>query len=105
MQNNSIATHRFYKIVSKIATHCILLAATITIGMPFVWMLVTAIKSPQEVSIFPPIWWPEVIRWDNFVTAWNTAPFGRFYINSIVTAAAGVLLGLITSAFAAYAFA
>ena len=49
--------------------------------------------------------WPKVVRWDNFVTAWNTAPFGRFYINSIITAGVGVLLGLITSAFAAYAFA
>lgn len=83
----------------------VLLLATFVIGMPFVWMLTTAIKSPQEVAIFPPVWWPKVIRWDNFITAWESAPFGRFYVNSIATAAAGVLLGLITAAFAAYAFA
>ncbi len=105
MQVNQIQSNRLYKIASKFITHSILFLATIGIGMPFVWMLITAIKSPQEVSIFPPIWWPEVVRWDNFVTAWQTAPFGRFYINSIVTAAAGVLFGLITSSFAAYAFA
>jgi len=55
--------------------------------------------------MFPPVWWPKEVRLDNFTTAWNTAPFGRFYINSIVTAAAGVILGVVTAAFAAYAFA
>ena len=92
-------------IVSKVIPHIVLLLATVVIGLPFFWMLTTALKSPQEVAIFPPVWWPETIRWDNFVTAWNTAPFGRFYINSIVTAAFGVVLGLIAAAFAAYAFA
>ncbi len=92
-------------LVSQIIPHLVLLLATLVIGLPFFWMLTTALKGPQEVAIFPPIWWPETIRWDNFVTAWNTAPFGRFYINSIVTAAFGVILGLVTAAFAAYAFA
>ncbi|NLK06109.1 MAG: carbohydrate ABC transporter permease [Spirochaetales bacterium] len=99
---NRTIIHSF---VSTVIPHLVLLTATIVIGMPFFWMLSTAIKSPQEVAIFPPVWWPEAIRWDNFVTAWETAPFGRFYINSIVTAIAGVLLGLITAVFAAYAFA
>lgn len=92
-------------LVSQIIPHFVLLLATLVIGLPFFWMLTTALKGPQEVAIFPPVWWPETIRWDNFVTAWNTAPFGRFYVNSIVTAAFGVVLGLVTAAFAAYAFA
>ena len=90
---------------SKLFTHLILIIATLVIGLPFLWMLSTSIKSPREVAMFPPIWWPKVVRLDNFVTAWNTAPFGRFYINSIVTAAYGVITGLIAAAFAAYAFA
>ncbi|MFA6906189.1 MAG: carbohydrate ABC transporter permease [Sphaerochaeta sp.] len=92
-------------LVSQIIPHFVLLLATLVIGLPFFWMLTTALKGPQEVAIFPPVWWPETIRWDNFVTAWNTAPFGRFYVNSIVTATFGVVLGLVTAAFAAYAFA
>ena len=85
--------------------HAILMLATIIIGLPFLWMLTTAIKSPAEVAMFPPIWWPETVRWDNFVKAWNTAPFGRFYINSIVTSVSGVFLEVAIATLSAYAFA
>ena len=85
--------------------HLVLIAASLVIGLPFIWMITTAIKSPAEVYLFPPVWWPSEIRWDNFVTAWNTAPFARFYYNSIVTATAGVVLEVSIAALSAYAFA
>ena len=91
--------------IGRTVTHLILIVATLVIGLPFFWMLTTALKSPVEVAIFPPIWWPETIRWDNFVTAWKTAPFGRFYINIIITAVSGVILDVFIAALSAYAFA
>lgn len=91
--------------MGKIGTHAVLAAASLIIGIPFFWMVTTSIKSPAEVAKFPPIWWPEVIRWDNFTTAWSLAPFGRFYINSIITATTGVILEVLIAAFSAYAFA
>lgn len=92
-------------ITSLIASHVFLIVASIVIGLPFIWMITTAIKSPAEVHLFPPIWWPAEIRFDNFVTAWRTAPFARFYYNSIVTATAGVVLEVSIAALSAYAFA
>ena len=86
-------------------SHTVLILMSIIVGMPFVWMLTTAFKSPQEVSIFPPIWIPEKLQWGNFVTAWETAPFGRFYINSIIVTVWGVAMEVIIAALAAYAFA
>ncbi len=86
-------------------THGALIVASLVIGLPFLWMLSTAIKSPAEVHLFPPVWWPERIRWDNFATAWKSAPFGRFYFNSIITASTGVFLEVSIAALSAYAFA
>lgn len=83
----------------------VLIAACLVIGLPFFWMLITSVKSPAEVAIFPPIWWPKTFRWDNFVTAWNLAPFGRFYLNSLITASSGVILEVSIAALSAYAFA
>jgi multiple sugar transport system permease protein/sn-glycerol 3-phosphate transport system permease protein len=91
--------------LSRLFTHLILLTASIIIGLPFLWMVTTSIKSPAEVAMFPPIWWPKVIRWDNFTKAWSLAPFGRFYINSIITASTGVFLEVSIAALSAYAFA
>ncbi len=91
--------------LGRIATHMVLIAACLVIGLPFFWMLITSVKSPAEVAIFPPIWWPKTFRWDNFVTAWNLAPFGRFYLNSLITASSGVILEVSIAALSAYAFA
>ncbi len=91
--------------LSRIGSHLILLLASAIIGIPFLWMVTTALKSPAEVATFPPIWWPKVIRWDNFSTAWSLAPFGRFYINSAITASTGVILEVSIAALSAYAFA
>lgn len=90
---------------SRVLTHAVLVATAIVIGLPFLWMVTTSIKSPAEVAKFPPVWWPSVIRWDNFSKAWSLAPFGRFYINSIVTALSGVVLEVSIAALSAYAFA
>jgi len=91
--------------LGRFLTHAILILASIIIGLPFLWMITTSIKSPAEVSMFPPIWWPETVRWDNFSKAWSLAPFGRFYLNSAITASTGVILEVMVAALSAYAFA
>jgi ABC-type glycerol-3-phosphate transport system permease component len=86
-------------------SHVFLVIASIAVGLPFFWMVTTALKSSKEVYIFPPIWLPETIRWDNFVTAWQSAPFGRFYLNSIIITVSGVVLEVLIATLTAYAFA
>ncbi len=97
--------HQLSWYLSRLGSHLILLLASAIIGIPFLWMVTTALKSPAEVATFPPIWWPKVIRWDNFTKAWGLAPFGRFYINSAITASTGVILEVSIAALSAYAFA
>jgi multiple sugar transport system permease protein/sn-glycerol 3-phosphate transport system permease protein len=92
-------------LIAHFLTHAALLLAAAVIGLPFLWMLTTALKSPSEVYIFPPVWWPSELRLDNFATAWRSAPFGRFYLNSIMTATSGVILEIAVAALSAYAFA
>ena len=53
----------------------------------------------------PPVWVPSNPRWENFVDAWNAAPFDRFYINTIVTTLGGTGLELINATLTAYALA
>lgn len=105
MSANRLHTHDFLWYAERIGRHIILLSASLIIGLPFLWMVTTSIKSPAEVAQFPPLWWPETIRWDNFSKAWSLAPFGRFYINSIITASTGVILEVSIAALSAYAFA
>jgi multiple sugar transport system permease protein len=73
--------------------------------LPFLWMLGTSLMDELAVFRFPPPLVPAPPRPRNYVEAWSALPFGRFYVNSLVFAAAVVAGQLVTSALAAYAFA
>ncbi len=89
----------------RLCSHAVLLVAAVAIGLPFFWMVATSLKSDVEVGLFPPVWIPASLQWSNFVEVWQAAPFGMFYINSIVTTLSGLILEVIIGALSAYAFA
>lgn len=72
--------------------------------LPFYWMIVTALQ-PPEALIANAAWWPSEFRWANFTDAWHAAPFGRFFVNSIVTGVAATAIQVIGAILMAYAFA
>lgn len=72
---------------------------------PFLWMLMTSVKTQPETLIFPPKWFPARIIWDNYAQAWHSGPFFRYLINSIIVTLSILALQLLTIIPAAYAFA
>lgn len=75
------------------------------IGAPVFWMISGSLKTNQEIYTFPPRWLPSDPQWSNFSEAWNAAPFGRFYVNSIITTLAGSALEITNAVLSAYALA
>lgn len=104
MNATRLSTHTKRRI-NNLFSHLLLIIASLMIGLPFFWMLSTALKSPSEVYKFPPVWIPEVLHWENFVTAWESAPFATFYVNSLITTGVGVTLEVLIAMLTAYAFA
>jgi len=74
-------------------------------AMPFVWMASTSLKTFTETVIFPPKWIPAQIQWENFSLAWNSGPFLKYFMNSVLVSIGILCLQFITIIFAAYAFA
>jgi multiple sugar transport system permease protein len=73
---------------------------------PFVFMIVTALKSAQHAYDLPPEWFPREFRWENFSTAVNgPLPLLRNMFNSFFIATLTTLGMLITAPMAGYAFA
>ena len=73
---------------------------------PFLWMIVTALKSPEHLFDVPPNWIPLEFEWDNFSRAVNgPLPLLRNMFNSAFIAIVGTLGILITAPMAGYAFA
>lgn len=72
---------------------------------PFLWMVSTSFKGLDEVYAFPPRFIPEVIRWSNYLEAWQAVPFARFFANSLFVAVATTTAVIVTSSMAGYSFA
>ena len=86
--------------------HIGLLAGCIIMLLPFFWMLSTSLKGRSAVfQEFPPRWIPETFVWTNYIDAWTSVPFGRFYLNSVIVAVSVTALQILTSSLAAFAFA
>ena len=85
--------------------HILLILGAVVMVMPFLWMISTSFKSQSEVFSYPPQWIPSTLIWQNYVRAWQAAPFGRYFVNSITVAFAVTLGTLVTSSLAAFAFA
>ncbi|GHP00215.1 sugar ABC transporter permease [Reticulibacter mediterranei] len=86
-------------------TYLLLTILALITLVPIIWMILTAFKAENELSLVPPTWWPRVWQPENFVQAWNFAPFGGYLLNTLFVAGSITVLKTITSALAAYAFA
>lgn len=81
----------------------VLLSAVFT--FPFIWTILTAFKSPQEIFVFPPPLFPKRFMWSNFVEVWRQAPFVTFLINTLTVASLSIIGDIVTAALVAYGFA
>jgi multiple sugar transport system permease protein len=77
----------------------------VTMLLPFAWMLATSLMDELSVFRVPPPVIPNPLRAANYPEALTALPFGRFFVNSLVFAAACVVGQVTTSALAAYALA
>jgi multiple sugar transport system permease protein len=73
--------------------------------VPFLWMVSTSFKGIDEVYAFPPRFLPELLRWSNYVEAWQAIPFTRFFFNSLFVALGTTAAVVLTSSMAGYSFA
>lgn len=83
----------------------VLLLLSLLMLFPFLWMLLSAFKTPADVYTYPPRWLPSAFSFENFQKVFGMIPFGRFYLNTVFTSVSQTALQIVLSVFAAYAFA
>jgi len=91
--------------VRKIVVYLFLVLASFIMLVPFIWMLSASIKATQEVFSVPFRLIPAIPRWINFKEIWTTIPLLTFIGNTTFLTIVVTILQLLTSSFAAYAFA
>lgn len=93
------------KLWDQIPVRIFLVAICAVFLLPLLWMLATALKSPEELAITPPTIIPDSWAWSNFVDAVQTIPFLTFFRNSLVISLISVIGAVISNLIVAYGFA
>ena len=90
--------------ISSILTYLFLVLGAIIMVFPFFWMITGSFKTSAEVSVFPPKWLPESLNLANYKFAFETAPFFRYFMNSLLVVVSSVTVCTFTTILGAFAF-
>ncbi|HYH11951.1 MAG TPA: carbohydrate ABC transporter permease [Thermomicrobiales bacterium] len=91
---------RLYQLLAQIP----LLIWAVMVIFPFLWMIMTALKTDREI-LTEPFGLPAELQWENFERAWTSANIGTYFFNTIIVMAMSLTGTLLVSAMAAYVIA
>lgn len=93
------------RIISTIITYVFILALALTVLFPFYWMIITSLKQNDEILASVQTFFPNIVMWSNYAYVFQVFDFSTYMINTIAVAAISTVGTLITTIFAAFAFA
>jgi multiple sugar transport system permease protein len=73
--------------------------------MPFVWMILTSLKTPTEALSVPPVFFPSNWMFSNYAQIFEQLHFDIYYYNTIVVTVSKTFLQLLICSLGAYSFA
>lgn len=85
--------------------HILLIAGALLMVGPFLWMILTSLKTLGDSTQVPPVIFPDHAQWKNYSEVVATLPFLKFYWNTIITTILKVVGQVFLCSLAAYAFA
>lgn len=94
------------RLAGRLLAHAILIAGAVIMLTPFVWMVLTSFKPPNEIFLAHPTVLPQ--RWyavENYSKIFTDVPLVRFLVNGVLVCGAIVLVQLSIAVPAAYALA
>lgn len=83
----------------------LLFLVSVLILAPLVWTVSTSLRTPAESFRVPPQWIPLHPDWSNYWAVFQTIPFERQVLNSLIVSLGIVIGQLATASLAGYAFA
>lgn len=89
----------------KVVAHIILLTGSLTMLVPFIWMLSSSFKNLSEVFVFPPTLFGERLVWENYTEISSRFDYFAYFLNSVKVSAWVVAFQVFTSATAGFVFA
>jgi multiple sugar transport system permease protein len=73
--------------------------------LPFIWTIITSLKSEAEIFTTPIKYWPNPVDWVNYNKIFHLTRFTRSLLNSAIVASSATIISLVIGSVCAYALA
>lgn len=90
--------------VGRVLGYAVMIIAAAALLLPFFWMIMSSVKTPNEVFSVPVKWFPETWVWSNYVEIWTQSGMLTWIRNTLLLAVVVTILQVVTGSFAAYGF-
>jgi len=89
----------------RVVEYATLLAVTIFMAAPLLWMVTTALKPESQIFQYPIRWVPQTPTLGNFANVLTNYPIGRWFLNSMIVALLTTAISLPLYSLGAYPLA
>ncbi len=96
---------KIIKVISTVLVYLFLAVMAVIILLPFYWMLITSLKTTEEIRSDVQTFWPTVVMWSNYSEVFAKFDFVTYLTNTLIVGVLSTIGTLITTIFAAFAFA
>lgn len=74
-------------------------------SVPVLWAVVASFRPANDAISHGDVWFSNTLTLENYLHAWSLAPFGQYYINTIIVVLTILVVQLVTIILAGFAFA
>ena len=104
-KKKSVASMSAGQVALSVLKYGMLIGLAVIALVPFVWMVSSSFKTSIDVFSIPMRWIPTEFHWDIYLKIWERVPLLTYFKNTTVVAIIVTFMQILTSSFAAYAFA
>ena len=98
------ASEKVAKVFFTTITYVFLVFLGLLVIFPFYWMIITSLKTLEEITATQQTFFPTTVMWTNYVYIFQRFDFSSYMVNTVAVAILSTAGTLITTIFAAFAF-
>ncbi len=101
----SVRSFRLQRVAGRTLLYLIAIGAGIIFMIPFVWTILSSLKTSSELFLYPPTWLPATPQPQNYAEVFNLVPFAMWTGNTMIVALISTFGAVLSAAIVGYAFA